>query len=139
MWPDILARYVARYVARYAARYAARYFGLQHVGLRAGALKKLKCFFFSHSEIVEPQSMKIIVMPGPNYEQVMMCLHNDFARTIQRTYKRHAADKYLTRVGTLPCVVIEKIWFYVLLNYIARRRQLVTEYLCLRAPAKGSR
>ena len=83
--------------------------------------------------------MKIIVLPGPNYEQVMMCLHNDFARTIQRAYRRHAADKYLTMVGTLPCVVIEKILFYVLLNYIARRRQLVTESLCLRAPAKGSR
>ena len=107
-------------------------------GLRGSPLIKLKCFFFSHSEIVEPQSMKVIVMPGPNYEQVMMCLHNDFARTIQRAYRRHAADKYLTMVGTLPCVVIEKILFYVLLNYIARRRQLVTESLCVRAPAKGS-
>lgn len=83
--------------------------------------------------------MKFIVMPGPNFEQVMRCLHNDFARTIQRAYKRYAADKYLTMVGTLPCVVIEKIWFYVSLNYIARRQQLVRESICLRAPAKGSR
>ena len=101
--------------------------------------QKIEMFLFSHSEIVEPQSMKIIVMPGPNFERVMMCLHNDFARTIQRAYKRHVADKYLTMVGTLPCVVIEKILFYVSLNYSARRKQLVREHLCLRTSAKGSR
>ena len=71
--------------------------------------------------------MKIFVMPGPNFEQVMRCLHNDFARMIQRTYRRHAADKYLNMVGTLPCVIIQKILFYVLLNYSARRQQLVRD------------
>ena len=134
--------HVCRFFFLNLARYAARYFGpifWPLGGFKGSPLIKLKCFFFSHSEIVEPQSMKIIVLPGPNYEQVMMCLHTDFARTIQRAYRRHAADKYLTMVGTLPCVVIEKILFYVLLNYIARRRQLVTESLCVRAPAKGSR
>lgn len=68
-------------------------------------------------------------MPGPNLEYVMLYFHNDFARKIQRAYKRHAEDKYLTMVGTLPCVIIQKILFYVLLNYTARRQQLVRAYV----------
>ena len=139
MRPDILARYAARYFGPIfwpdmRPDMRPDILAPRGGGFKGSPLRKLKCFFFYHSEIVEPQSMKIIVLPGPNYEQVMMCLHTDFARTIQRAYRRHAADKYLTMVGTLPCVVIEKILFYVLLNYIARRRQLVTESLCLRAP-----
>ena len=60
----------------------------------------------------------------------MECLNNINAHTIQKAYKCYREDKYLKFIGMLPCELIQKILFYVMLNFNARRRQLVSDHLC---------
>ena len=57
-------------------------------------------------------------------------MENINALTIQRAYKSRREGKYLKMVEMLPSEIAQRILFYVVLNFWARRKQLVSDHLC---------